>query len=275
MENAKNPQMAKAVRFMQPEKMLPFAPDLDDELVAALFGLEAKAYRAIKGDLDARAREAARELLADPSFAGRVDRLPFRPGASVVAVGESSTADLEGWTEILRHLLELRRPHDGIRLVNAGLSGQTTSTALSRFVATVGSRPDWIICFLGGNDCTRYGPEPTKTLVGPEETAKNLEAMRRIAAAETGARWAWITPTTADEERVASFPFFRRGQLALRNDDLLAVGDFLRARPEPVVDAQAVFGTPADPELMEPDGIHPSLSGQKAIAQALVERLAS
>jgi acyl-CoA thioesterase-1 len=270
-----NPQMAKAVRFMSPEKMLNFAPDLGDETIAALFGLDAMAYRAIKADLDARARGAARELLADPSFAGCVDRLPFRPGACVVAVGESSTADLEGWAEILCHLLELRRPHDGIRLVNAGLSGQTTTQALSRFVATAGCRPDWVICSLGGNDCARYGPEPTKTLVGPEETAKNLKEMRRIAAAETGARWVWITPTTADEERVTSFPFFRQAQLSLRNDDLLAVGDFLRARPEPVVDAQAVFGAPADPELMEPDGIHPSLAGQKAIVEALVERLAS
>ena len=275
MENAKNPQMAKAVRFMQPEKMLPFSHDLDDELVAALFGLDAAAYRAIKGGFDARAREAARELLADPSFADRVDRLPFRPGKSVVAVGESSTADLEGWAEILRHLLELRRPHDRVRLVNAGLSGQTTSQALSGFVATVGSQPDWIVCFLGGNDCARYGPEPTKTLVGREETAENLKQMRRIAAAETGARWVWITPTTADEERVASFPFFQKARMALRNDDLLAVGDHLRGRPEPVVDAQAVFGTPANPNLMEPDGIHPSLAGQKAITVALVELLAS
>lgn len=275
MENVKNPRPAKAVRFMHPEKVLNFAPDLGDGPIAALFGLDAAAYRAVKADFDARARQAAAELLADPSFAERVDRLPFRTGETVVAVGESSTADLQGWSEILRHLLELRRPHDRIRLVNAGISGQTTSQALSRFVATIGSRPEWIVCFLGGNDCARYGPEPTKTLVGPEETAKNLGQMRRIAATETGARWVWVTPTTIDEERVASFPFFRQAQMTLRNDDLLVVGEHLRARPEPVVDAQAVFGVPAFPELMEPDGIHPSLAGQKAIAEALVERLAS
>jgi len=40
-----------------------------------------------------------------------------------------------------------------------------------------------------------------------------------------------------------------------------------------VVDVQAVFGTPADPELQGPDGVHPSLAGQKAIARAFVERL--
>lgn len=43
----------------------------------------------------------------------------------------------------------------------------------------------------------------------------------------------------------------------------------------PVVDIRALFETPADPDLQGPDGVHPSLVGQRAIAGAFVERLTS
>jgi lysophospholipase L1-like esterase len=176
----------------------------------------------------------------------------------------------------MRHLLEERRSHDGIRIVNMGLSAHTTAMVLRRFVPNVvAQRPDWIVCLLGGNDVTRIGPEPNKPQVSIEEMVKNLEVMRRIALTQTEARWVWITPPTFDEERAAAYPPFRMGQSHWRNEDVLAIGDFIREQKEPVVDLQAVFGTPADPELQGPDGIHPSLAGQKAIARAFVKRLTS
>jgi len=47
----------------------------------------------------------------------------------------------------------------------------------------------------------------------------------------------------------------------------------MRTLPDPVVDLQAIFGTPANPDYLLPDGLHPSLAGQKAIVTALIERL--
>jgi acyl-CoA thioesterase I len=63
------------------------------------------------------------------------------------------------------------------------------------------------------------------------------------------------------------------GQSVFLNEDVVAIGDFVREQKEPVVDIQAVFGIPAASELQGPDGVHPSLAGQKAIARAFVERL--
>jgi acyl-CoA thioesterase I len=193
----------------------------------------------------------------------------------VLGVGDSFTDDLQSWLEIVRHLLELRRPRDEIRIVNQGVSAQTTAMVLRRFVPLISQQPDWIVCFLGGNDVTRIGPEPNKPQVSPEETAKNLEAMRRMAAGQTNARWVWITPPTFDEERAAAYPPFQMGQSHWRNDDVGAIGDFMREHPDPTVDIQVVFGMSADPKLQGSDGVHPSLAGQKAIARAFVERLAS
>ena len=264
----------KLVQFTHLEKLYGYLPGMDESLMARLFGLGLEEYREVKDRFDANARDAARELLEDATFAERVDRLPFRAGETVVGVGDSITDDLQSWLEITRHLLEERRPQDGIRVVNGGLSAHTTAMVLRRFVpSVVALKPDWIICLLGGNDATRIGPEPNKPQVSIEETAKNLEAIRRIAGEQTEAGWVWITPPTYDEERASSFPPFKMGQSAFRNDDIVAIGDLIRAQEETVVDTQAVFGLPADPELEGPDGVHPSLAGQKAIARAFVERL--
>ncbi|QYJ15583.1 hypothetical protein Rxycam_01407 [Rubrobacter xylanophilus DSM 9941] len=264
----------KLVQFTHLEKLYGYLPGMDEALMARLFGLDPEEYREVRSRFDANARGAARELLEEPGFAESVDRLPFREGDTVVGVGDSITDDLQSWLEIVRHLLQERRPEDGIRVINRGLSAHTTAMVLRRFIADVVSlKPDWIVCLLGGNDATRIGPEPNKPQVSIEETAENLEAIRRIAREQTGADWVWITPPTYDEERASSLPPFEMGQSVFRNDDIVAIGDYIREQGDTVVDIQEVFGIPADPELQGPDGVHPSLAGQKAIARAFVERL--
>jgi lysophospholipase L1-like esterase len=261
------------VRFNHPEKVFGYLPGFDDASLAALYGLDVPTYRVIRGGFADRARRNAEALLADPGFAERVDRLPFAVEVTVVGIGGSFTDDLQSWLEILRHLLALRRPQDRVRVVNDGVSARTSSDVLHYVMAAVMKRPDWIVCLVGGNDAKRIGPEPSKTLVAPEETAANLDAMQRIAAAQTGASWVWITPATVDEARIAAYPGFQMGQSTWRNDDLLAVGDIVRGRKEPVVDLQALFGVPPVADYLGPDGLHPSLTGQQAIARAVVERL--
>ena len=256
--------IAGQVEFIHPEKVFFYLPGLDEATVARLYGLDVEQYRAIRSHFDAVTRQAAEELLADADLAARVDRLPFRPQATLVGIGDSFTDDLQSWLEILRQVLALRRSQDQIQIVNAAVSARTSTDVLHYVMPTLGLRPDWIFCLVGGNDAKRIGPEPTKTLVGVAETAANLDALRRLAAAQTEAEWVWITPGTVDETRIAAFPGFQQGQSTWRNADLLAIGDEIRARPEHVVDLQSRFGNPPDPELLGPDGLHPSLAGQQS-----------
>jgi lysophospholipase L1-like esterase len=262
------------VQFIHPEKVFFYLPGLQDEAaIAGMYGLDVDQYRAIRSHFEAITRQAAEDLLADDELAARVDRLPFRAQATLVGIGDSFTDDLQSWLEILRQVLALRRPEDQIQVVNAAVSARTSVEILHYIMPTLGLRPDWIFCLVGGNDAKRTGPEPAKTLVSVTETAANLDAVRRLAAAQTEAEWVWITPGTVDETRIAAFPGFQQGQSSWRNTDLLAIGDEMRGRPEPVVDLQALFGNPPDPELLGPDGLHPSLAGQQAIARAVIERL--
>jgi lysophospholipase L1-like esterase len=267
-------EIAAFVQFFHFEKSLtPFGIALSDEQQAGLYGLDVATYRGILQHFATAARGAAEELLTDEAFAARVDRLPFAAGQTVVGVGDSLTDDLQSWLEILRHLLELRRPGDRIQIVNRGISGATTTDALMGIIPTLTTRPDWICCLLGTNDAIRYGRQATKTLVSPEETARNLLELRDLAAAESEASWVWLTPPTCDEAVIAASPFYAAAEMQLRNDDLITIADAIRRQPEPVVDLVALFGRPPAAELLLADGLHPSLAGQQAIARALVERL--
>jgi acyl-CoA thioesterase I len=267
-----NPTTDMWIQYTHLEKLYGYLPGMAQSM-PAIFGLGPTAYAELVARFDTHARQAAQQLLADDGFAAQVDALPFGADESVLAIGDSVTDDLQSWAEILRHLLDLRRPGDGVRVVNGGLSAHTTAMVLRRWPATLAQRPDWVICLLGGNDITRVGPEPTKPQVSLAESIANLRELRRIAAAQTDASWVWMTPVPVREDRVAEFSAFQFGQSTWRNADVLALTDAINNFDEPVVDLAAALGVPAAAELQGPDGVHPSLAGQKAIVTALVQRL--
>ena len=262
------------LRWVHPEKDYFFLPGFaDDALRAGVHGLDVETYQAIRASCDAAARDAANALLADDTFAKQVDQLPFTPDALVIAIGDSRTDDLQSWFEILRHLLDLRRPLDRILLVNAAVSAHTSTQAFGPLNRAVAQQPDWIICYHGGNDATRFGSESAKTQVSIEETEKNLTELRRLASAEPGLRWVWMTQTPIDEERMEGTPEFQFGQVAWRNADIEKINAFLSRQSDPVIDLHAAFGDPVASPLLGPDGVHPSLDGHALIAKTVVERL--
>src|SRR5882757_10230883 len=178
----------RLIRFQHPEKVLGYLGGLDDDRLAALIGLDLGAYQQMRRSHDEQARHAAAELLNDPTFAKKVDQLPFRPDQRVVAVGESTTDDLLSWFEILRHLLDLRRPADGITLTNMAVSGQTSTQALNTLPGLFFHRPDWVLCMLGGNDAKRLGSTDGPTTVSLAETDRNLRALHDLATQHSAVR---------------------------------------------------------------------------------------
>lgn len=260
------------LQYTHLEKLYGYLPGIPRAL-PGIFDLSPEAYEEIRQSFDAAARAAADELLGDERVAGLVDMLPVRAGQRILAVGDSVTDDLQSWAEILRHLLQIRRGEDAITVINAGLSAHTSAMVLRRWPATLAAEPDLVICALGGNDVTRVGPDAAKPQVSLSETLANLRELRRIARALTTASWAWMTPVPVHEERVGTFKPFTFGLSTWRNADITALAEAVLTFDDPVVDLVSTFGVPADPHLQGPDGVHPSLTGQKAIAVALLECL--
>ena len=207
-------------------------------------------------------------------FADLVDRLPFAANSTIIAVGDSVTDDDQSWLEILRHLISIRRPDDQIRIINAGVSGDTTTHAISRCSELTQLRPDWILFMIGLNDARKHGIKPDKTLVSLEETGKNLHELRRFAVTQTTAELVWMTPPAVIEQKISEYWLFKTLQTCWANDDISAVAELIRQLPDRIIDVHSVFGLPPNSGLLLDDGLHPSLQGQKAIVTALVERLA-
>lgn len=273
--NPLNPQQLNLLQYKHLEKLYGYFPGMKGATIAALYGLDEASYKEARAEFDNNAKKAAQELLADAAFAEQVRRLPFRAGETILAIGDSMTDDLQSWLEIVRHLLSETRARDEIQVINGGLSAHTSAMILRRLVPTLAQKPDWIFCLLGGNDVTRIGSEKNKPQVSLEETQQNLLTMRRLATEMTEATWVWLTPPPFDEKRANTFPPFKMGGSVWRNTDVLAIGDFMRGQAEIVVDLQNIFGVPVKAKLQGPDGVHPSLEGQKTIARAVVECLAA
>jgi acyl-CoA thioesterase-1 len=147
--------------------------------------------------------------------------------------------------------LEARLRADGVaaRVVNAGVSGDTTAGGLARLDWALAGKPDIVILELGANDALRG--------IDPKEVRANLDAMigkitasgakLLLAGMRAPANWGEeyraafdrIYPELARLHRVALYPFF-------------------------------LDGVAMDPQLNQPDGLHPN---ERGIA-VLVDRIA-
>ena len=109
-------------------------------------------------------------FVAAAFFSLRKSRRPrtHETGGLVIAFGDSL---IEGdGASPGQDLPSLLSAHIGIPIVNAGIGGDTTATALARLDRDVlGKKPRLVIILLGGNDALRRVPE--------EETRANLRAI--------------------------------------------------------------------------------------------------
>ena len=176
----------------------------------------------------------------------------------VVFLGDSLTAGYElDEAESFPSLVEARLRESGraVKIVNAGVSGDTTAGGLARLDWLLRQEPDVLFVGLGGNDGLRG--------VQLESSEANLRAILERAQAagvrvllagmlippnyglDYTTRFAEIYPRLADELDVPLIPFLLEN-VAARDD------------------------------LNLPDGIHPNAEGQKLVAETVlpyIERL--
>jgi lysophospholipase L1-like esterase len=246
-------RLEQLIRFEHAPKRLAtfeFAGPLSEEAEAALHLTSVETFRAVRSRLRSRASTLGADLRAGVAGEGDI----------VVALGDSITDDLVSWAEILRGPLE----RAGAVLVNAGLSGDTTTDLLRRLYGVVELAPTLVITMIGTNDAQRHGGA-AKPLVSAQESAANLHALRTWLR-RAGARTAWITPPPVDEAALATAISPR--PFEIRNTDLRRIAEVIHAFPDPVIDGGEAVG-----DLLLDDGVHPSEAGQAKLAAAVAQRL--
>jgi len=171
----------------------------------------------------------------------------------IAAVGDSLTEGL-GVAEEFSYpvLLEKKLQADGYRyrVINAGISGETSSATLARIEWILTLKPDIVILVTGANDGFR-GIEPELIKTNIREIIKvlkekkvtvvlgGMQIVQNLGKDYTTA-FAKLYPQVARDENVGFIPFF-------------------------------LTGVAANPELNQADGIHPTAEGYGMITDNIYE----
>jgi acyl-CoA thioesterase-1 len=174
-----------------------------------------------------------------------------RSKGTIVAVGDSLTAGLgvpeeEAYPAQLEK--KLRAAGYDWKVVNAGISGETSSGTLSRINWVMKLRPDIVILETGANDGLRG--------IDPAVTRKNIDATIRILKQQN------VIVVLVGMQMVRNLgQEFTQGFADIypslaRKHGLILVPFFLQ-------------GVAGDPSLNQPDGIHPTAEGYGIITEGI------
>jgi acyl-CoA thioesterase I len=169
----------------------------------------------------------------------------------VVALGDSLTAGLGvGVDEAYPAVLEARLRREGFayRVVNAGVSGDTSAGGLRRIDWVLKLRPEVVIVALGANDGLRGQP--------PDALRDNL--IQIIERARAGGARVLLAGMRVPPNYGAEYA---RGFAAVYP----AVAQATGAPLAPFL----LDGVAGNPRLNQPDGIHPTAEGQRIMADRL------
>lgn len=178
-------------------------------------------------------------LFANPSYAESQTLLVFGDSLSA-AYG---IREDQGWVNLFTQKVK-NRQYD-IEIVNASVSGETTTGGLARLPASLAAHsPQWVILELGGNDGLRGLP-----LSMLEDNLATMIALIEDAGATVILAGIQIPPNYGPRYTVPFFEIY--GNLAASEQVHLI--PFL------------IEGIPEQPQLMQADGIHPTAQAQSLI----------
>jgi len=151
----------------------------------------------------------------------------------------------DGWVALMRKRLAEQAPGRHWQIVNASISGETTSGGLSRLPGLLKKHhPDWVLIELGANDGLRGLP-----LRAIRANLERLIAESRAAGARVLLLGIMLPPNYGP---LYAEPFANMYK-QLADDEKLPLVPFLLA------------GVATDPMVMQADGLHPSADGEPKV----------
>jgi acyl-CoA thioesterase-1 len=170
---------------------------------------------------------------------------------TVVALGDSLTAgygvkEKESYPVRLEKKLQEAGCH--WRVINAGISGETSGETLARIDAVLNLKPAIVILEIGVNDGFS-GIDPQVTRKNIDETVRILKA-HKATVILAGMRMFTNMESEFDKTFAAIYP------VVAREHDLILIPFFLA-------------GVAGEPSLTKSDGIHPTAKGYRIVTETV------
>ena len=177
-----------------------------------------------------------------------------------------------GYVALLGAMLETRSPHLSCRLVNMGVSGNTSRELLARWETDVLSQSAQIVLvMIGINDVwhTFNRPHQPQTFVSKEEFRDNLKKMAELTLPRVR-HMVFISPYFIEPNR--------EEPMRCRMDEFCCVmKEVAQQYGALFIDTQAAFDRLVPryyhPSALAWDRVHPTLSGHLLLAEACFEAL--
>jgi lysophospholipase L1-like esterase len=262
-------------QFLSIGKTYHLLPGIENQdSLAGLMGIEKVEYLDLQRTFRENANKAALELLKEEETTDWLNQLPFGKNDTIVALGDSSTDDLQGWFEIFKYLLEISKPEADFTFINSGVSNNTTADALRRLTRDVlAHEPDWVLISLGTFDTQRLSFSPARTLISLTETWENLSTIDDAIATVTENPPIWITPVPVIPGLLEEMELF---EFTIDDRDLAAVREIILGKRGYIVDPLGRrMGYPPEAWYYLSDGLNPSLSGHVNTVRELLRSLAT
>ena len=204
----------------------------------------------------------------------------FKKNNRIVFAGDSVTDDGRerpiaegnglgnGYVKLIDTFLSLDYPELNLRLVNMGISGNTSRDLLGRWEEDVNTlNPDWVVVLIGINDVWRQFDRPAQPeqSVLPEEYRANLNKI----CDNTKAKLIFMTPYYLETNKDDA--------MRKRCDEYAAICKAVAEEHNiPVIDLQAAFEQILKyryPAYITWDRVHPARIGSMIIARAFLQKI--
>lgn len=194
-------------------------------------------------------------------------------GDSTTDADKLTTPDLlgHGYVRLVRDALAAFRP-EKFRVVNAGISGNTSAQLLERWERDVAAeKPDVLFCMIGINDVWRHfdSLDPALHLIPKEEYARNVDALCKRAKGVREVRF--MTPYYMERSREDEMRKMTEEYAAVMRE--AAADNGIK-----VIDLQAEFDAYLkyrSGQTIGWDRVHPGPIGSMIIARAVMRELQS
>ena len=244
--------------------------DIDEnnfERIGSILGIETVTVSNIASDLRKSVEKQARVLDEKRRYSSLADKSLT---CKVIFIGDSITSDRESFAHIINSVFSSA---DGIKFINAGVSGWRTTEFLDDFYCKVLScEADIAHVMLGTNGMRRSRFDYGKCNVSPEEFEKNIRYILR-ALSEHGTHSIISTLPPYDLCRET----YSIGNWTVEKSDYEAYNDVIEKSSKMqgcvLNDMRNIYSDIEPKELLEEDGVHLNKTGHYILAKQVIGKL--